>query len=88
VPGPLTKASVTTLLSPGPTPTMGRGFFLSASGTPNFSYSHTGSNLGFKTEFRGYPNRGMGYATMVNGENFGLVSAIGEALRAVYGLPA
>jgi CubicO group peptidase (beta-lactamase class C family) len=34
--GPLTKASVTTMLNPGPTPTMGRGIFLTAPGTPNF----------------------------------------------------
>lgn len=88
IPGPLTKASVTTLLSPGPTPTMGRGFFLSAPGTPNFSYNHTGSNLGFKTEFRGYPTQGMGYAILANGDDFGLVSAIADAIKAVYGLPA
>ena len=86
--GPLNKASVTTLLSPGPEPTMGRGFFLSAPGTPNFSYNHTGSNLGFKTEFRGYPNRGMGYAILCNGDDFALVSAIGDAIKAVYALPA
>ena len=88
MPGPLNKASVTTLLSQGPEPTMGRGFFLSAPGNPNFSYHHTGSNLGFKTEFRGYPNRGMGYAILCNGDDFALVSAIGDAIRAVYALPA
>lgn len=86
--GPLTKASVTTLLTPGPEPTMGRGFFVTAPGTPNFSYNHTGSNLGFKSEVRGYPMRGMGYAILCNGDDFGLVSAIGDAIRAVYALPA
>jgi hypothetical protein len=89
IPGaPLTKASVTTLLTPGPTPNMGRGFFLSMPGTPMVSYNHTGSNFGFKSEIRGYPARGMGYAILANGDNFNLVSEIGNALRMVYGLPA
>ncbi|GHJ47286.1 hypothetical protein Cs7R123_46280 [Catellatospora sp. TT07R-123] len=88
IPGPLNKASVTTMLSPGPTPDMGRGWFLTAPGTPNFSYNHTGSNFGFKTEIRGYPTRGMGYAILTNGDDFNLVTAIADAIRATYGLPA
>jgi CubicO group peptidase (beta-lactamase class C family) len=87
LPGPLSRASVQTLLSPGPTPDMGRGFFLSAPGTPNFSYSHNGSNYGFKTEFRGYPAKAAGYAILTNGDNFGLVTEIANAIKSVYALP-
>jgi CubicO group peptidase (beta-lactamase class C family) len=74
--GPLTKASVQTLLSTGPRVGMGRGFFITNIGTNNFSYTHNGSNDGFKTEFRGYPQLGAGYAIMVNGDNIGLVNEI------------
>jgi hypothetical protein len=31
--------------------------------------------------------RGMGYVVLCNGDDFNLVSAIGDAVRAVYGLP-
>jgi CubicO group peptidase (beta-lactamase class C family) len=87
IPGPLNWASVQTLLTPGPQPDMGRGFFVSGVGTPNFSYSHTGSNFGFKSEFCGYPQLGTGYAILANGDNFNLVSEIANAIKAVYGLP-
>ncbi len=75
------------MLNTGPTPDMGRGFFLAQQATPNFSFSHKGSNLGFKTEFRGYPWLGTGYAIMANGDNFDLVTAISNAIKAVYRLP-
>ncbi|MEU7897511.1 serine hydrolase domain-containing protein [Nonomuraea sp. NPDC049152] len=83
--GPLTKASVRTLLTAGPQPTMGRGFFIAGSGTKNFSYNHDGSNYGFKSVFQGYPELGGGYAILANGNNMSLVNEIASAIRSVYG---
>ncbi|WP_214411736.1 serine hydrolase domain-containing protein [Sphaerisporangium fuscum] len=83
--GPLTRSSVRTLLSPGPQPDMGRGFFIAGSGTKQFSYGHDGSNYGFKSVFKGYPELGAGYAVMVNGDNTPLVNEIAAAIRKVYG---
>lgn len=83
--GPLTKASVRTLLTAGPQPTMGRGFFIAGSGTKNFSYNHDGSNYGFKSVFQGYPELGAGYAILANGNNMSLVNEIASAIRSVYG---
>ncbi|MEV0237938.1 serine hydrolase domain-containing protein [Nonomuraea sp. NPDC050786] len=83
--GPLTKASVRTLLTPGPEPTMGRGFFVAGSGTQNFSYTHDGSNYGFKSVVKGYPQLGAGYAVLANGNNMSLVNEIAAAIRSVYG---
>lgn len=83
--GPLNRTSVHTMLSTGPTPGIGRGFFLSNVGTTNFRYSHDGSNYGFMAEFGGYPNRGAGYAVMVNGDQTGLVTEIVSAIKSTYG---
>ncbi|NUW40476.1 serine hydrolase domain-containing protein [Nonomuraea rhodomycinica] len=83
--GPLTRASVRTLLTKGPEPTMGRGLFLSGAGTSNFSYTHDGSNYGFKSVFKGYPALGAGYAVLSNGNNMTLVNEIASAIRSVYG---
>ncbi|WP_193318438.1 serine hydrolase domain-containing protein [Nonomuraea phyllanthi] len=83
--GPLTRASVRSLLTPGPEPTMGRGFFVSGSGTKNFSYTHDGSNYGFKSVVKGYPELGAGYAVLANGDDFGLVGEVASAIRGVYG---
>ncbi|MFG6195654.1 serine hydrolase [Nonomuraea sp. JJY05] len=83
--GPLTRASVRTLLTAGPEPTMGRGFFVAGSGTKNFSYTHDGSNYGFKSVFKGYPELGAGYAILANGSNMSLVNEIAAAVRSVYG---
>ncbi|HZN18125.1 MAG TPA: serine hydrolase domain-containing protein [Micromonosporaceae bacterium] len=87
IPGPLSRDSVRTMLNTGPTPDMGRGFFLANQGTFNHWYGHSGSNFGFKSEFGGYPQRGMGYAVLVNGDRGELVSEIVAAIKAVYGLP-
>ncbi|MEU4579849.1 serine hydrolase [Nonomuraea sp. ATR24] len=83
--GPLTRASARTLLTPGPQPDMGRGLFLANRGTRDFSYTHDGSNYGFKSVFRGYPELGAGYAILVNGNQSGLVNEIAAAVRSVYG---
>ncbi|MFI7635920.1 serine hydrolase domain-containing protein [Nonomuraea sp. NPDC049400] len=83
--GPLTKTSVRTLLTPGPEPTMGRGFFVAGSGTKSFSYTHDGSNYGFKSVVKGYPQLGAGYAVLANGNNMNLVNEVAAAIRSVYG---
>ncbi|MEU0569787.1 serine hydrolase domain-containing protein [Nonomuraea sp. NPDC005983] len=83
--GPLTKASVRTLLSTGPEPGMGRGLFIAGSGTKNFSFTHDGSNYGFKSVFKGYPELGAGYAVLVNGNNTSLVNEIAASIRSAYG---
>ncbi|MGW4468792.1 serine hydrolase domain-containing protein [Nonomuraea sp. NPDC004354] len=83
--GPLSKASTRTLLTAGPQPTMGRGFFIAGSGTNSFSYTHDGSNYGFKSVFKGYPQLGAGYAILANGDNMDLVNEIASAIRSVYG---
>ncbi len=83
--GPLNHTSVHTMLSTGPTPGLGRGFFLANVGTTNFWYGHNGSNYGFKTEFGGYPKRGAGYAVMVNGDRRELVTEIVTAIKSTYG---
>ncbi|MDI1463751.1 serine hydrolase domain-containing protein [Catellatospora sp. KI3] len=83
--GPLTKSWVTTMLSQGATPGMGRGFFTANPGTNNFLYSHNGDNYGFKANFVGYPNLGAGFAVMANGDNMGLVTEVSNAVKAAYG---
>ncbi|SDK75100.1 serine hydrolase domain-containing protein [Nonomuraea jiangxiensis] len=83
--GPLSRSSVRTMLSKGAQPDMGRGYFIAGSGTKSFSYTHDGSNHGFKSVFKGYPELGAGYAVMVNGDNTGLVNEIAAAIRSVYG---
>ncbi|MET9341074.1 serine hydrolase domain-containing protein [Nonomuraea sp. NPDC003804] len=83
--GPLSKASTRTLLTAGPQPTMGRGFFIAGSGTNSFCYTHDGSNYGFKSVFKGYPQLGAGYAILANGDNMNLVNEIASAIRSVYG---
>ncbi|WP_144069886.1 serine hydrolase domain-containing protein [Nonomuraea indica] len=83
--GPLSKASVRTLLTTGPQPGMGRGFFVAGSGTKDFSYTHDGSNYGFKAVFKGYPELGAGYAVMANGDNMALVNEVAAAIRSVHG---
>ena len=83
--GPLNRSSIRTMLSTGPTPGRGRGFALSGVGTTSFWYGHNGSNYGFKSEFGGYPERGTGYAVMVNGDRSELVSEIVAAIRSTYG---
>ncbi|WP_433413919.1 serine hydrolase domain-containing protein [Microtetraspora malaysiensis] len=83
--GPLSKESVRTLLSKGAQPDMGRGLFIAGSGTKNFSFTHDGSNYGFKSVFKGYPELGAGYAVMVNGDNTNLVNEIAASIRSTYG---
>ncbi|GHJ42736.1 hypothetical protein Cs7R123_00780 [Catellatospora sp. TT07R-123] len=83
--GPLTKTWVTTMLSQGATPGMGRGFFTANSGTSNFLYNHNGDNKGFKANFVGYPNLGTGFAVMANGDSMGLVTEVSNAVKAAYG---
>ncbi|WP_162907142.1 serine hydrolase domain-containing protein [Allorhizocola rhizosphaerae] len=83
--GPLNKTWVTTMLTQGVTPGMGRGFFTANAGTNNFLYTHNGSNYGFKTNFVGYPNLGAGFAVMANGDDGGLVNEISNSIKAVYG---
>ncbi|MFG1699646.1 serine hydrolase [Nonomuraea sp. NPDC049309] len=83
--GPLTRASVHTMLSTGPQPTMGRGVFLAGVGTDRFSYLHDGSNYGFRSLFEGFPKLGGGYAVLANGNETGLVTEIGAAIKKVYG---
>ncbi|MEV4805738.1 serine hydrolase domain-containing protein [Nonomuraea sp. NPDC049421] len=83
--GPLTRASVRTLLSQGPQPGMGRGLFIANAGTDRFSYTHDGSNYGFRSLFQGYPELGAGYAVLANGSDTALVTEIGAAIRKVYG---
>ncbi|MEW9552267.1 serine hydrolase [Nonomuraea sp. NPDC050783] len=85
--GPLTRASVRTLLSQGPQPGMGRGLFLAGAGTDDLSYSHDGSNYGFRSLFTGYPKLGAGFAVLANGSNAGLVTEIAAAVKKVYGWP-
>jgi CubicO group peptidase (beta-lactamase class C family) len=85
--GPLTRASVRTLLSQGPQPGMGRGLFLAGAGTDGFSYSHDGSNYGFRSVFTGYPKLGAGFAVLANGSSTSLVTEIAAAVRKVYGWP-
>lgn len=85
VAGPLTRASVRSLLSPGPQSDMGRGLFVSGFGTKNFAYTHDGSNYGFRSVFKGYPELGAGYAILTNGNDTGLVNEIAAAIRSVYG---
>lgn len=82
---PLTKASVTRMLTPGPSAGMGLGWFLDKVGTTAFSYYHYGSNRGFKSEVRGFPQLGTGYAILANGEYRGLVDEISSAIRTAYG---
>ncbi|GAA2211805.1 hypothetical protein GCM10009850_072650 [Nonomuraea monospora] len=83
--GPLTRASARTLLTQGPQPGMGRGLFLAGAGTDAFSYSHDGSNQGFKSLFTGYPKLGAGFAILANGSSAGLVTEIAAAVKKVYG---
>ncbi|HZM84451.1 MAG TPA: serine hydrolase domain-containing protein [Candidatus Limnocylindrales bacterium] len=83
--GPLNKAWVTTLLTQGATPNMGRGVFTANVGTNNFSYAHNGSNYGFKTIFTGYPNLGTGFAIMCNGDDYNLINDITNSVKAIYG---
>ncbi|MFI7611455.1 serine hydrolase [Nonomuraea terrae] len=83
--GPLTRASARTLLTTGPQPGMGRGLFVSGAGTDGFSYTHDGSNYGFKSVFKGYPELGAGYAVLANGDNMALVNEVAAAIRSVYG---
>lgn len=83
--GPLNRTSIRTMLSVGPTPGRGRGFALGNVGTNDFWYGHGGSNYGFHSEFGGYPERGTGYAVMVNGNHGELVGEIVSAIRSVYG---
>ncbi|MEV4288068.1 serine hydrolase domain-containing protein [Nonomuraea bangladeshensis] len=85
--GPLSRASVRTLLSEGPQPGMGRGLFLAGAGTDGFSYSHDGSNYGFRSLFQGYPKLGAGFAVLANGSDAGLVNEIAAAIKKVYGWP-
>ncbi|WP_043639064.1 serine hydrolase domain-containing protein [Nonomuraea candida] len=85
VAGPLTRASVRRLLGPGPQSGMGLGVFTAGYGTRNFSYTHDGSNHGFKSVFKGYPELGAGYAILANGNDVGLVNEIAAAIRSVYG---
>ncbi|MEO3805457.1 serine hydrolase domain-containing protein [Nonomuraea sp. B1E8] len=85
VTGPLNRASVRSLLSPGPQSGMGRGLFISGVGTKNFAYTHDGSNRGFKSVVKGYPELGAGYAILANGDDLGLVNEIAAAVRSVYG---
>ncbi|WP_406674763.1 serine hydrolase domain-containing protein [Nonomuraea sp. N2-4H] len=83
--GPLTRASVHTMLTKGPQPTMGRGVFLAGAGTDRFSYRHDGSNYGFRSLFEGFPKLGAGYAVLANGSDTALVTEIGAAIKKVYG---
>ncbi|MCK2216105.1 beta-lactamase family protein [Actinomadura sp. ATCC 31491] len=85
--GPLTRASVRTLLSEGAQPGMGRGLFLADAGTDGFSYTHDGANYGFRSVFKGYPKLGAGYAVLANGSDAALVTEIAAAIRKVYGWP-
>ncbi|MFC7641022.1 serine hydrolase domain-containing protein [Streptosporangium lutulentum] len=83
--GPLDRSSARTLLTEGPQPGMGRGLFVAGSGTRDFSYTHDGSNYGFKSVFKGYPELGAGYAVLANGNNTALVNEVAAAVRSVYG---
>lgn len=83
--GPLTRASVRSLLTEGPQPGMGRGLFVAGSGTRDFSYTHDGSNYGFRSVFKGYPELGAGYAVLANGNDTALVNEVAAAVRSVYG---
>ena len=85
IPGPLNKQSVTTLLSMGTTANMGRGFFTSNVGTNDFGYGHNGINYGFRSEFKGYPQLGSGYAVLANGDNTSMVDEIVASIKAAYG---
>lgn len=75
--GPLNKASVTRML--------GKGYGWRLENTPTFSYSHAGSNYGFKSEVCGFPQLGGGYAILANGDTNGLVDEIARAIRSAYG---
>jgi CubicO group peptidase (beta-lactamase class C family) len=85
IPGPLSRASVRTMLSTGATAGVGRGFFLANAGTTDFRYGETGTNSGFRAEFGGYPQRGTGYAVMANGDAGNLVPEVVAAIKSVYG---
>ncbi|MFI6925333.1 serine hydrolase domain-containing protein [Nonomuraea spiralis] len=83
--GPLSRTSARTLLTQGPQPGMGRGLFIAGSGTQNFSYTHDGSNYGFRSVFKGYPELGAGYAVLANGSDAALVNEVAAGIRSVYG---
>jgi CubicO group peptidase (beta-lactamase class C family) len=78
-PGPLSQASVQTLLS-------GRAWFTNGnSASANFSYAHNGANAGFRSVVKGFPNAGGGYAILTNGDDSGLQEEAAAAIEAVYG---
>ncbi|MBL4866910.1 MAG: serine hydrolase [Pseudomonadales bacterium] len=79
-PGPLTQASVQSLLS-------GLAWFPnnSPSTSSDYSYGHNGANYGFRSAVKGYPNLGAGYAVLTNGDDGTLQTEVANAIESVYG---
>lgn len=82
-----TKMTVDKILTRQPNSVFGLGFMVST-GNGGILFKHTGSNLGYKTYFMGYRDRGQGVAVMTNGENGSLLMyEIVRSVGRVYGRP-
>lgn len=78
---------LTTQASDADGPKMGLGFEVKPLGG-DIKFSHTGSNIGFKTYLIGYRNSGKGAVVMTNSESGGLVMLeIMRSIAKVYGWP-
>jgi CubicO group peptidase (beta-lactamase class C family) len=83
----LTKETAEKILTQQANSSFGLGFVVQ-NGNGGRMFSHSGSNLGFKTFFIGYRDRGQGVAIMTNGENgLLLFKEICRSVARVYGWP-
>ena len=83
----LTKQTADKILTKQPNTSFGLGFVVS-NGSGGLMFNHSGSNLGYKTYFIGYRDRGQGVAILTNGENGALLfKEIARSVARVYGWP-
>jgi CubicO group peptidase (beta-lactamase class C family) len=83
----LSQQTATELLTMQVNSKFGLGYGL-ANGNGGLIFQHSGSNVGYKSYFGGYKDRGQGVAVMINGDNgYTLCMEVVRSVARVYGWP-
>jgi CubicO group peptidase (beta-lactamase class C family) len=83
----LTQQTAASILTQQPKSSTGLGFAI-VNGRGGLLFNHSGSNVGYKSFFAAYRDRGQGIAIMTNGDNgMGLFMEIVRAVAKVYDWP-
>jgi CubicO group peptidase (beta-lactamase class C family) len=83
----LSQQTAMKMLTNQPNSIFGLGYGL-INGKGGLIFQHSGSNIGYKSFFGGYKDRGQGVAVMINGDNgYTLCMEVVRSVAAVYGWP-